>query len=171
MENTLWLFLFAGWSCLCLSSQLQLFLLWSRDDKMLLWHIHLWGICRVKHLVELFVLPEPEQNPWWKEQSLGLGHKNQRPYQKSNGILFSAFLNESLKVCMPGFNLSKEIKSTAILTQIQQAYSNQLTSLSSTLIYKVNCDPLLHIFQNLVFWWCIKSGARESGRANTINNA
>lgn len=53
--------------------------------------------------------------PWaWaksmKEESLSLGHKNQRPYQNSNGILFSAFLNDSLKVWMPGFNLSKEIK-------------------------------------------------------------
>lgn len=109
MENTLALFLFAGWNCLCPSSQLLLFLLWTRDDKILLWDIPLWGICRVKHL-ELLVLPEPEQNPWLKEESLGLGHKNQRPYQSSNGILFSAFLNESSKVCMPGFNLSKEIK-------------------------------------------------------------
>lgn len=56
------------------------------------------------------VLPEPEQNPWLKEESLGLGHKNQRPYQNSNGILFSTFLNGPLKVCMPGCNLSKEIK-------------------------------------------------------------
>lgn len=109
MENTLALLLFAGWSCLCLSSQLQVFLLQTRDDKILLWHICLRGVCS-QASGELLVLPEPEQNQWLKEESLSLGHKNQRPYQDSNRILFSTFLNESLNVCMPGFNPSKEIK-------------------------------------------------------------
>lgn len=168
MENTLALFLFAGWSCLCPNSQLQLFLLWMRDDKILLWHIHLWGVCRVKHLVELLVLPEPEQNPW--RRSLSLGHKNQRPYQNSNGILFSAFLTTPWRCECQDLISRRRLKNTAVSTQISQAYSNQLTSLSTTLdfAYKVNND---HIFQNLVFWVCIKSGAREAGRANSINNA
>lgn len=171
MENTLALFLFAGWSCLCLSSQLLLFLLWTRDDKILLWDICLWGICRVKHL-ELLVLPEPEQNPSLKEESLGFGHKNQRPHWNSNGILFSAFLSP-WRCAHQDLISPRGLKSLATLTQIQQAYSNQLTSLSTTpdFIYKVNYDPLLHIFQNLVFWLCIESGAREAGRGNGISNA
>lgn len=70
------------------------------------WHIHLWSIWRVKHLVKLLVLPKLEQNEWLKGDSLVLSHKSQRP--KRNFILY---FTESLQVCIPRFNLPKKIKS------------------------------------------------------------